>query len=62
VAGTLRLEHAVQPGDVPLHQVHSIPRRGLAPHGIDHLLPADRPACLQRQHGEHHPLLNRPKI
>ena len=47
---------------MPLDQVHGIPGRRLTPYGIDHLLPTDRPTRLQRQHGQDHPLLDRPEI
>ena len=62
MAGPIGLEYPAQPGNVPLYQVHCIPGRGLAPHGVDHLLSADRPTRLQRQHRQDHPLLNRPEI
>ena len=62
MARPVGLEHAAQPGNVPLYQVHSIPRQRLTPYGIDHLLSADRPPRLKRQHRQDHPLLERPKI
>jgi hypothetical protein len=62
VAETFGLECPAQPGNVPLHQVHGIPGRHLTPDGIDHLLSADRPTRLQRQHGQDHPLLDRSEI
>ena len=62
MARPIRLEYLTQPGHVTLYQVHGIPGRRLTPHGIDQLLPADRPARLQAQHGQDDPLLDRPEI
>jgi hypothetical protein len=62
VAGTFGLERPAQSGNVPLNQVHRIPGGRLTPYGIDHLLPTNRSTSLQHQHGQDHPLLNRPEI
>jgi hypothetical protein len=45
-----------------MYQVHRVPGRCVAPHGIDHLLPTDRPTGLQSQHRQDHSLLNLPKL
>jgi hypothetical protein len=47
---------------MPVHQVHRMRRWRFTPHGLDHLLPANRPTRLQAQHSQDHPLLERAEI